>query len=212
MAEHDIIINPDDFPSNAHKTKKELSKPKQEKVVTGEVKKTKPSFLKRAAEAIFSDVEEQDLKTQIVFDYLVPTIKDTVVDMGKMLLEAIFYGSTTTRRHSSGGGSKPYKVSYSSYYDNDKKSSSASRKTSYNFDEITMNSRGDAEQVLDTMIEISNEYGAASVGDFLDLVGIDNNFTDYKYGWYKGDLVKTTISRNHSGYIINFSKPTALDD
>lgn len=205
MAERDILINTDDFPGNSNKSKQEIVK-KTEKVIDGPVKRAKPSFFRKAAGVIFSDVNEEDLRSELIFDYLVPTIKDTIVDMGKMLLDAIFYGTTSVRKKS--GGNKPYKVSYSDYYDKDKKPAQT-KASSYNFDEITMTSRGDAEQVLDTLIDMTREYGQASVGDFCDVVGVDNNFTDYKYGWT--DLTRTTISRTRDGYIINFPKPTKLD-
>ena len=206
MAERDIVINLDDFPGNSNKSKEESAKAKVEKVIDGPVKRSKPSFFKKAARVIFSDVSEEDLRTEIIFDYLVPTIKDTVVDIIKMTTEAIFYGSTTPRKKS--GGNKPVKVSYSDYYDRDKKPVQ-SKASSYNFDEITMNTRSDAEQVLDNLIDITREYGQASVGDFCDLVGVDNSFTDYKYGWT--DLTRTTISRTRDGYIINFPTPSKLD-
>lgn len=209
MAEHNIIVNADDFPGNSNRSKEELAVQKREKIVKGKVEKHRPSFFRKAASVIFSDVSEEDIRTELIFDYLVPTIKDTVVDMGKMLLDAIFYGSTHASKKSS--GNKPYKVSYSEYYDRDKRQVQTSNKaSSYNFDEITLNSRADAERVLDMMIDIIREYSQASVGDFLDLVGIDNNFTDYKYGWT--DLTKVTISRVHGGdYVINFPAPTKLD-
>lgn len=206
MAERDILINTDDFPGNSNKSKNEVTKAKVEKVIDGPVKKSKPSFIKKAAKAIFSDVSGEDLRGEIIFDYLVPAIKDTVVDIIKMTTEAIFYGTAAPRKKS--GGSKPYKVSYSDYYEKDKKPVQ-SRFSSYHFDEITLNSRGDAEQVLDNMIDLTREYGQASIGDFCDLVGVDNNFTDYKYGWT--DLTRTTISRTRDGYIINFPTPGKLD-
>lgn len=208
MAEHNIIVDPNEFPGNSNKSKEEVVKAKVDKVISGKVERRKPSFLKRAASVFFSDISEEDIRTELIFDYLVPTIKDTVVDMGKMLLDAIFYGSTRASKKSS-SGTKPYRVSYSDYYDKDKKTV-ASKASSYNFDEITLNSRADAEHVLDTMIDIIREYNQASVGDFLDLVGVDNNFTDYKYGWT--DLTKVTISRVHGGdYVINFPAPSKLD-
>lgn len=208
MAERDIIINTGDYPGNSNKDKEESKRPKQEKIVQSKVVKSKSSFLKKAAGYFFQDAaDEDDLKTTIIFDYLIPTIKDTVVDMGKMLLEGIFYGSTSTHRKS--GGAKPYKVSYSDYYENDKKAKPVTKSNSFNFDEVAMASRSDAEQVLDRMIDITREYHAASVADFYDLVGIDCPFTDNKYGWR--DLSHTRISRNHNGYVIDFPAPTKLD-
>lgn len=208
MAEHGIIISPDDFPGNSNKEKEELATPKREKVVNGEVKCKKPSFFKKTLGIMFADVSEEDMRTEIIFDYLVPTVKDTVVDVIKMVTDMIFYGSARSTKKS--GGAKPYRVSYSDYYDSkDKKQLNGTAKKSYNFDEVTMGSRADAEHVLDTMIDITREYGAASVGDFCDLVGVDNNFTDYKYGWT--DLTKVTVSRTRDGYIINFPNPSKLD-
>ena len=206
MAERDILINVDDFPGNSNKSKEEAPKAKVEKVIDGPVKTAKPSFFRKAAKVIFSDVSEEDLRTEIIFDYLIPTIKDTVVDIIKMTTEAIFYGRTAP--HKKSGGNKPVKVSYSDYYERDKRPVQ-SKSSSYNFDEVTLNSRGDAEQVLDNMIDLTREYGQASVGDFCDLVGVDNRFTDYKYGWT--DLTRTTISRTREGYIINFPAPKELD-
>lgn len=208
MAERDdvVIIDPKDYPGNSNKSKEE-NKKKVEKVVDGTVTRTKPSFFHQAAKVMFSDISEEDLRSEIIFDYLVPTIKDTVVEMGKMLLDAIFYGSTTN--HKKSNSNRPYKVSYSNYYDRDKSVQTQTKPSSYSFDQVVMNSRGDAEQVLDNLIDMTREYKAASVGDFCDLVGIDNNFTDYKYGWT--NLSKTTISRTRDGYIIDFPTPVKLD-
>jgi len=209
MAERDIIIDPKEYPSNNKKTKF-TNEHKVEKIVQGNVKKTKTSFIKRASSIFFSDVSEDDIKTELIFDYLIPTIKDTLVDMGKMLLDAIFYGSTTVHKHSS-GTNKPVKVSYSSYYDSDKKPKrSEERKlSSYDFSQVVLNSRGDAEDVLDMMIDMIRDYKAVSVADFCDLVGVESNFTDNKYGWT--DLTRVTVSRTRDGYIINFPKPVCLD-
>ena len=206
MAERDIIINPEEFPSNSKKPKEK----KVEKIVQGTVKQTKPTFLKRAASAIFAnDISEEDLRTEIIFDYLIPTIRDTLSDMGKMLLDAIFYGSVATKKRSS--GNKPYHVSYENYYDSKKPAKRSEIKaSSYNFDSIVLDSRTDAEEVLDNMIDLTRDYRAASVADFCDLVGVDANFTDNKYGWT--DLSRVTISRTRDGYIINFPKPVPLDD
>lgn len=208
MAERDIVINTSDYPGNSNKDKEQPKREKKDKIVQSKVIKSKPSVLKKAANIFFKDAaDEDDLKSTIIFDYLIPTMKDTIVEMGKMLLEGIFYGSTSTRRKS--GGSKPYKVSYSDYYDTDKKPKKASKGSNYSLDEIAMDSRADAERVLDTMIDLIHEYHCASVADFCDLVGVDSNFTDNKYGWT--DLTHTRIYRNHNGYVIDFPTPKQLD-
>ena len=201
MAEREII-NPDNFPSNTNKEKEER---KLKKVIKGDVKIQKPSFLKKALSSIFADdLSEDDIRNELIFDYLVPTVKNTLNEMGKMLLDALFFGSMKPRARS---GNSPVKVSYSNYYDN-KGNSSPSTRTSYNFDEYAFNSRQDAEDALDQLIDLTKNYGAASVADFCDVIGVTSNFTDNKYGWT--DLIKVTISRTPSGYVINFPKPSPL--
>ena len=54
----------------------------------------------------------------------------------------------------------------------------------YEYDDIIIESRGDAELVLDQLEEIISTYGVASVADLYDLVGITGrSYTDNKYGW-----------------------------
>lgn len=201
MAEREII-DPDNFPSNTNKQKEER---KLQKVIKGDVKIQKPSFFRKALSSIFADdLSEDDIRNELIFDYLVPTVKNTLNEMGKMLLDALFFGSMKPRAKS---GNSPVKVSYSNYYDN-KSSSTATSRTSYNFDEYAFNSRQDAEDALDQLIDLTKNYGAASVADFCDVIGVTSNFTDNKYGWT--DLIKVTISRTRDGYIINFPKPSPL--
>ena len=206
MAEHnDIVYNPDDFPSNTSEDKKK----RLEKVIQGNVVKRNDGFLKRAITSIVSsDITTQDLRDELIFDYLVPTVKDTLVDMGKMLLDAIFYGSIVSRKKS-GNGIKAAKVSYSDYYDSKTKQVQVSNHTSYDFGTYAFQSRTDAEAALDQLIDIIREYSQVSVADFCDVIGVTCNFTDNKYGWT--DLSKTTISRTHDGYVINFDKPSPLN-
>ena len=79
MAEHDMITSSDEFPGNSNKSKEEVIKAKVDKVVSGKVEKRKPSFFRKVAGTIFSDVSEEDIRTELIFDYLIPTVKDTVV-------------------------------------------------------------------------------------------------------------------------------------
>lgn len=222
MAERDIIINSDDFPGNSNKSKEVVEKPKFEKVVESTVVKSKPSFFHKAIGAFFSDAETgEDLKSTIIFDYLIPTMKDTVFEIGKMLMEGILYG-TASPHSTKSGTNKPYYTSYS------QSSSDKNRKTTHNNDDRVTSrnfydflftnpdgdrrkARYDAEKVLDQMIDAAHEYKTASVADFCEFAGIDQEFTDNDYGWTPEDLVKrTSIVGSGKGYKIVFPDPKPI--
>ena len=223
MAERDIVIDHDKFPGNSNKDKEERKaedRPKQDKIVQGSVRRSKPSIFSKVAESFFSEAaNEEDLKTTIIFDYLIPTIKDTIVEMGKMFLDGIFYGSTST--HKQTASNKPYRVSYSGYYDQNKSKPASNRITSRNFYEFIFENeegnrskaRKDAEDTLNKMIEIADQYSTASVADFCEMAGIDGEWTDNNYGWHMEDLVKKTkVVGAGRGYKIIFPEPRSIKD
>ena len=47
----------------------------------------------------------------------------------------------------------------------------------------TGDSRSDAKEVLDTLLDILDTYDSVSVGDLYDAVGMSHNYTDNDYGW-----------------------------
>ena len=70
------------------------------------------------------------------------------------------------------------------YDDRDRRDSgNVSRtRTGYDYDDIILESRGEAEDVLERMDELIATYQVVSVADFYDLVGVSGNYTDNKYG------------------------------
>lgn len=62
------------------------------------------------------------------------------------------------------------KVSYRNYYERESertRAGSAIRRTSFDYDDILFDTRGDAEAVLDSMNDIISQYGMVSVSDFM---------------------------------------------
>ena len=78
-----------------------------------------------------------------------------------------------------------------------------------NFDDIILESRGEAEEVLSHLLELVENYGVASVADLYELVGITGSFTDNKYGWT--NLSTASVSRVRDGYLLNLPNATPID-
>lgn len=192
------------YQSNSHKSKeadaRNDEKKKLEKVVVGQVKTKKKKGFGKFVSGFIAD-ETQNIKTYLFKDVVIPTIKKTITDVVDMIL----YGGS--KRSSS--RSIASRVSYRSYYDEPRGSHRDESRTAvqgYSYDDIILESRGDAEEVLDQLNDLIDTYKIASVADLYDLVGITGNYTDNKYGWT--NLANADVVRTRDGYQLKL--PRAL--
>lgn len=199
-----------DYKPNSHRFKEEqkqaaTEKKKVEKVVSGTAVVKKRSEARKLAD-IFISEDAENVKSYIFMDVLVPAIKKAVSDIVTDGIDMILYGSTGRSKK----GGRADKVSYRSYYD-DKgseryRSSGSSR---YNYDDIKIPTRAEAEEVLDRLDEIIEMYDAATVADYYDLCGVTGQYTDQKYGWT--NLRNAKIERVRDGYIIKLPSARPID-
>lgn len=202
-----------EYPSNSHtkKIKKEETTKKVEKVVKGSVVQKKKSLGKRMTETFLGD-DISSVTSYVIHDVLIPAAKATLSDIVSGGIEMLLFGETKGSRTRRDKG-KSY-VSYSNYYKNDRDDRRSRVDTSrnrarHNFDDIILESRGEAEEVLSHLVDLTEDYGMASVADLYELVGITSNFTDNKYGWT--NLSSASVSRVRDGYLIDLPKTVCLD-
>jgi hypothetical protein len=197
----------EEYKSNSDKSKTTESAPekKVEKVIQGTVKTKKKNEIRKFTDVFISE-DVSNVRSYILMDVLVPAIKKAVSDIIKDGIDMLLYGDSNGSRRRERDDIRP---SYRKYYDDRDRSRSRERErvNVYSFDDIVLNNRGDAEDVLDNMLDIIEEYGTVSVADMYDLVGMSSNYTDNKYGWT--DLRTAHVERERSGgYIIKL--PRAL--
>lgn len=202
----------DNYKPNSHKSKEEqkesTSEKKIEKVISGSVKSKKKNEIQKFADVFISE-DVNNVKSYIVLDVLVPAIKKAISDIVTNGIDMILYGeSGRTKKNSTAS-----KISYRSYYEkeNDQKRSynSTSVKSGYSYDDIILDNRGEAEDVLARMDELVATYGIVSVADLYDLVGVTGNYTDNKYGWT--DVRSAAVVRTRDGYLIKLPKVLPLN-
>ena len=193
----------EEYKSNSYKSKEEVSTEKEkqvEKVISGSVKTKKKSDISKFKDLFISE-DAGNIKSYIVMDVLIPAIKKAVSDIVTNGINMILYTGYTTKNSPSS------KVSYRSYYDNDttrRPTVNSSRKSGYDYDDIILDNRGEAEEVLSRMDELVSTYGMVSVADLYDLVGVTGDYTDNKYGWT--DIRSASIVRVRDGFLIKLSK------
>lgn len=206
------MIDVNDIRPNSNKYKDSLreepgTEKKVEKVINGTAKVRKKRESSKFADVFISE-DASNVKNYIFMDVLVPAIKKAVVDVVVNGIEMMVYGESgkSDRRRTNTD-----RVSYRNYYDDrgDRGRPQEDRgRSRYNYDEVVIPSRGEAERVLTCMDELIEEYGRVSVADFYDLVGVTCEHTDYNYGWY--NIRNASASRVRDGYVIRFPKVMPL--
>lgn len=196
-------MNIENYQSNSHKSKENNEpineKKKLDKVVVGQVKTKKKSGFGKFISGFVAD-ETQNIKTYLVKDVVIPTIKKTISD----IIDMILYGRSGGKRSTTAS-----RISYRSYYDEPRESRNESRVVpGYSYDDIILDSRGDAEEVLDQLNALIDTYKIASVADLYDLVGITGNYTDNKYGWT--NLANADVIRTREGYQLKLPRALPL--
>lgn len=198
----------ENYQPNSHKFKEEQrEKKKVEKVVNGTVK-TKPNTARKFTN-IFISEDVSSVKSYIFMDVLVPAIKKAVSDIVRDGIDMLLYGESKGRKNSTNASY----VSYRSYSDRDRRDDRhgpTRSRVGYSFDDIVLESRGEAEEVLARMDELIDTYGIVSVADLYDLVGITGNYTDNKYGWTNIRNAEAIRARG-GGYILKLPKALPIN-
>ena len=172
-------------------------------VVTSVKTKKKGEFQKFLEAFVVEDLS--NIGSYITKDIIVPTIQNTIIDIVTGGVSMLFGRGART-------ASKPGPYHYTNY-STPKTSSpkpiydSGSRR-GYDYDDIVLATRGDAEEVLTRMDELIETYGMVSVGDLYDLVGRTCNYTDYKYGWT--NIRDASVERARDGYVLRLPKAGPL--
>lgn len=201
----------DEYKSNSHKSKETQpasTEKNVEKVIRGTAKKERKSGVRKLAD-IFISEDIDSVKSYVLLDVLVPALKKAVSDIVTNGIDMILYGESGRTKNRTASS----KVSYSRYYDSrDREPESRRINPTYGSDDISVESRGEAEDVLYQLETLISRYGMASIGDLYDLVGItvgSGNYTVENYGWT--DISRATIVRVKDRYLIKMPRAKPLN-
>lgn len=212
------------FPSNSHESKiepVEKDQPESDKrvlrVVEGGVSRRKKTIGARFMETFFANADGTSVVSYVVQDILVPAAKDMIVEAFQTGLEKMIYGETRTpaRRTTSRPGSAP--TPYNRYHPTAKQYRPAETRppmsrrarAMHNFEEVIIETKAEADEVISTMYDMLEKYGTVSVSDLYSMIGENVHHTDEKYGWV--DLRGARAVYTRSGYLLDLPRPEPLD-
>lgn len=196
------------LPSNSKNKKgKKLTK-----VVQGNAVARSKSFGKKFGETFLAE-DMKGVGNYLFFDVLVPAVKDTIVNIVTNGINAFVYGDTKPAQsrfnRPYGSTNRPY-TPYSSYSKPQPPGGSFSRRElGYSREkEPIVETRYDADLVLEELNNTIAEYDQATVGDLYDLLGFDSEYTDYNWGWV--DLSTANVRKVRDGWLIDLPRPSRL--
>ena len=194
-------------------TEVEHAKPKQ--IAQGKVRKQ--SAVAKIFRYLIADsitaAKERSLK-----EVLLPGIRSVLFDTANDILAGILFPDEDSRP-ASGYRSRNVRsgtrTSYDKYYrekerkDNRSKNWSLTNSTCEP-DDIILDTRAQANNVLNELDYIIHKYGQASIATYYDIVGVTGDWTDNRYGWtsLRGAGVKSV----REGFMIVLPPTVVLED
>lgn len=224
-------ISEEEYPSNSFETRSRLKAvPEKEevrkldKVDVGRVTRKKPSLSQRFKETFAGD-NGSGVFEYLAFEIIIPAFKDLISDAVQGGIERLMFGESRppSRRGGMSRGQAPGSyTNYSRYStpapsrpqndlrrpDSRYQGQTMSRTFQHKFEDLVLDSRAQAEEVLDSLLRALNRYETVSVSDLYDIVGINGEHTDEKWGWR--NLDDASIVRIREGFQVCLPSPEPL--
>lgn len=189
----------------------------REKMTTIASGKKIPQTVGRKFMSEFLADDISNIKDYILWDVLLPAVKNAISDTITNGIDMLLFGQTRTRGSNTVKRITPYSSLYSGtssnrvvkYNDIQEQQSRRNRGLAgYSYQEVVLSSRPEAEDVLAHMRIYLEKYGVVSVSDLYDAVGEVPEMIDTKWGWT--DLTGACVQRCSDGYLLRMPRVESL--
>lgn len=190
---------------------KKLEVKKVTPVAKGQIRK--PSTVKKAARKFLSD-DVGNVKDYIVDDVVIPGIKGAIMGALDMALN----GGRGGYSYGPSRGGRSRRVDYGRRYrDDDRRERLERRERRDRYegrgwdDEVVVDTRVEAEEILKALNDIIDSYSYARVADLYELaqISVGNDYTLNDYGW--SDIRAAKVVKVIDGWLIDMPRAIPLD-
>ena len=201
------------YPSNSDASKRQIEEKDIIRVTSGEATRRRKPLRKQFREVFIAG----DVKSSInyaLFDIAFPAARDMILETFIGGVEKLFVGDRRRKGVTPPMSGPTGYVSYNRYPMGASHMPSAARALSrvaraqHDFDELILDSRTEAEQVIDRLFDVVSRYDTATVADLYQLVGLASTHSDHKWGWT--DLRGAGVTRVRDGYLLDLPEPHPL--
>lgn len=209
------------IPGNSHKEREAKQKEQKEqptereplsRLVEGKVVSRKKPWWKRWKNSLVAE-DSQDMGEYIMTEFVIPSLKNLVADAINGYMDRMLFGSSRHRGRGMILGDRRASPIRTTRYDlvtdrdrdrDPRRTLSHQARATHDFDDIVLEHRSDAIDVVETMIDRVRRFGNASVADLYDLVGITPMYTDQRWGWTNLDTAN--VRQVHGGFLLDLPR------
>lgn len=204
-----------DIPGNSHKEREvkaakevEQREPVQ-KIIEGKVVTKKQSWWKKASRSLVAD-DAQSIGDYLLTDVVVPAVKNLIRDVIVGGVDRSLYGYSRGRSSDRRGEPRSLRTRYDRMADRDEPRRMMSRESraTHDFDDVVLDNRAEAIDVIENLVDRVARYGAASVSDLYDLVGVTGSYADRNWGW--SNLDSADVRQYRGAWMLVLPKPDPL--
>lgn len=218
----------DEYPSNSQKKKPPTERertakeaPEIKAVVTSSVSRRKKPLGRRLRET-FLGGDAQSVGSFVLIDVVVPAMKDLIVDSAEEMIRRVVFGEDARRpgrrSRSSRGRHDDSFFNYggisrgtSLRREEPRREIRQASRSSFNFDEVILDRRVEADEVLEQMYNLLEKYELVTVANLYQLVNVEPSYTDAKWGWDNLQGSGVVRTRN-GGYLLDLPEPQPIRD
>lgn len=201
------------LPNNSNKYKDIQKQNKNnkpiERVTHGEIKFKKKSAVRQFFDQFIQEDGEK-IKSYVLVEVLIPSIKNAISDIITNSINILFYGNAG--KYKKNVADRVSYINYNAYNCSYNPTSQQPRHTAFMFENVCYSTYSEATDILDRMYEILDTYGVVSVSDLNQLIGITGNYTDNNYGWKNLNRNNSYIIGGRDGFELNLPKPTPINN
>nr|DAN84209.1 MAG TPA: hypothetical protein [Caudoviricetes sp.] len=196
-------------PEGAYPGNSDRSKEKKDITPVAKARVKRESTARKVVGEIIKE-DARSVSETVLWDVIIPTVKNLISDTVTRGIESMLYG----------GDSRPRsRTSYSDYSgysrpkgnrdrSTDRRERRSARQAEPERNEIIFDSRSDANDVIDRMSDLIDQYGQASLADLNALIGASSNFIDDNWGWT--DMGSFDVRQVRDGFMLTHDEPQSL--
>jgi hypothetical protein len=147
----------------------------------------------------------------MLFDIALPSLREAIVDTLQNGVEKLFMGEGRRGSATAPQAGLPGYVNYSTFAKGAgilagaQQAATRTGRARHNFDEYVLDSRAEADEIIDNMYEVITQYGTISVANLYELLGVSTDHTDHKWGWT--NIQGAGVRRVRNGWLLNLPNP-----
>lgn len=195
-------------PEGSYPGNSDRAKEKKEIVPVAKARVKRESTARKVVGEIIRE-DARSVGETVLWDVIIPTVKNLISDTVTRGIESMLYGYSRPQSRNNysdySGYSRP-KGSRDRPVERRERRSARQAEPERN--EIIFDTRSDANDVIDRMSDIIDQYGQASLADLNALIGASSNFIDDNWGWT--DMGSFNVRQVRDGFMLTHDEPQSL--